>query len=728
MWIVVAGKVSLGLMVAFAAASAFGLLYGESRGRQDLVRLGKRSFAVAATLAGVAVGLLELALITSNFHVRYVAEHSSLQTPMIYRIGALWGGASGSLLLWVFVLSMYGAYLLWRPPVEGKRLMPYAIGVMATALTGFGLLVALIDSPFIALIPAPADGLGLNRLLRMVSMLVHPLALYLGFVGFTVPFAFGLAGLLKGESGDAWIRVTHRWALTAWAMLSVGILLGMDWSYHVLGWGGYWSFDPVEIAALLPWLTATAFIHSAMVQERRGMLKVWNAVLVCGTYLLTLFGTFLTRSGLVDSVHTFSTSPIGGWLLAYLGLAVAVSVYLIGSRLDLLRDERDFESFVSKEGSFLLNNVVFLALVLTLLIGVVAPMLSGLVGPQISVGEPYFIHVTAPLFTVIILLAGIGPLLAWRRAGMAAFVEHLAVPLSAAVIFAIVLSLLVRNLPADIGFSVAFFAAASVLFDFLIALRVRLGMEQTGIVEAARRLVAANPRRYGGYTVHVAMAVIACGIVASHAFQQQTEVQLQVGQSVNLAGYTFAYEGLGTVPQASSVDNFARLAVLQNGDLRTTLLPAVTIGSDAATSAGQTTVVAISQGLTRDLYAVLDGYAPGGTTAVFSLYVNPLVSWIWFGGLLLVLGAAYSLWPRPAMLAAPRSHRVFGLWAELEYDYRMGKLGPSDYNLLRARYMAEATLALASERRGGDLTTIEARIAERAAALAAHAGKTGAST
>ncbi len=724
MWIAPVGTVALWVAVVAALAACAGLYLGDRLGRPELIRGGRLAFAILLASVALAVGLLETGLIRNNFALSYVAEHSSLQTPLLYRIGALWGGARGSLLLWLFVLCAYGGFILAHPPREARTLLPAALSIMAAVSAFFAFLVAGPALPFATLAHAPADGAGLNRLLRDAAFLVHPVVLYLGYVGFTVPFAFGMAGLIKGETGDQWIRVTQRWALTAWALLSVGILVGANWSYHVLGWGGYWSFDPVENVALLPWLTGTAFIHSAMVQERRGMLKVWNAALVAGTYILTLFGTFLTRSGVAtESQHTFSSSPVGGYLLAAVGMATALAVYLIGSRLELLADDRRYESLVSKEGAFLLNNVVFLSISLTVLVGTLVPILSPYFGQEVSIGTPYFERVTAPLFTVVLLLAGIGPLLAWRRAGWREFVRHLLVPLCAAAVFAFVLAAAgVHPLSATIGLACAFFAGVAVLFDFGLGVAARLQMENTGVLTAAYRLVARNPRRYGGYAVHLAIAIIACGVVASHAFQQQAEFPLRVGQTAEVGGYDFTYEGVGTTLGAGIQTSYARVTVTRRGQFVANMLPAAFVGTDAATASAPTFLPAIAPGFYRDLYIVLEGYDQGGATAALNVIINPLVDWIWAGGVLLVAGSVFSLWPRRAMLAAPRSHRIFALWSELEYDYRMGKTPEPEYLALRAQYAAEAERALGAERAEDaarrSVAALESRIAARVAEIA----------
>ncbi len=720
MWVGVAGSVLLWLALAAAPTAAALLYLGERLGRPPLLAWGRRAFWALVVLVLGASVLLDGALVGDDFRLSFVYGHSSVQTPLLFRLAALWGGQRGSLLLWLTLLCLYGAYLLAWPPREGQELLPYALAVIAGSSTVFVLLVAAVASPFALLPPGAVDGVGLNRLLHNGAFLLHPVVIYLGFVGFTVPFAFAMAGLLRGETGDNWIRVTHRWALTAWALLSAGILLGAHWSYHVLGWGGYWSFDPVENAALLPWLLGTAFIHSALVQERRGLLKLWNASLVSGTYILTLFGTFLTRSGIVQSVHTFAESSIGGYLLAACGLTVALAVYLIGSRLELLADERRMDSLVSKEGAFLLNNVVFLSLALTVLVGTLVPVLSPYFGPAVSVGAPYFERVSAPLFTVLLLLAGVGPLVAWRRAGAPELARHLLAPLLAAAGFAAVLaSLGLRPLTVVVGLSCAFFAVAAVLYDFGLGVQARRAIQPGGVLGAAWQLVARNPRRYGGYLVHVAMAVIAAGVVGSQAFQRQYQgVTLAVGQTAQVGNLGLTYEGLGTEPAGAMVATYARVQISSGDRTVAELLPALELGADAATEAGPTFVPAIAGGPLRDIYVVFMGYTADGALAGFNVFVNPLVLWIWVGGALLVAGALFSLWPRAQTLARPRSSRVFGLWSELEYDHRMGKVTLADYQTLRARYAAEASEALRREREDRGHVRLDPRTEAEVAGLA----------
>ncbi|MBE3589233.1 MAG: heme lyase CcmF/NrfE family subunit [Firmicutes bacterium] len=719
-----------GLVIVAAAASGAGSALAfllAPRGEARALRWARRAASVLLVAVAGASALLVAALAGNRFEFAYVAAHSSRATPLVYRIGAFWGGQEGSLLLWLLFLSLLTAAIAWRPPRgrEAGALVPYALGVLLSIAFFFALLIAVAAPPFRLLPQAPADGAGLNRLLRDPSMLLHPLGLYSGFVGLAAPFAFAVAGLLARQTGHAWIRVTRRWALAAWALLSAGILMGANWSYHVLGWGGYWAFDPVENAALMPWLTATAYLHSSIVQEKRGMLKAWNVALVCATYLLTILGTFLTRSGLVTSVHAFAQSPIGAWFLAYIGLVTAALLWLGGTRAHLLRDERPLDSYVSKEGSFLVNNVVFLSLALTVLFGTLLPLVSPLWGETLTVGAPYFTRTTAPLFALVFFLMGVGPLLGWRRASWRQVREHLLVPLVAGASLAVALAAAgVGSLGTVLGFGFAALAMAAVLYDIALAALARRQMTGEPWTSAVARLFARHPRRYGGYLVHLAVALIAMGVIGSTAFQRTATVGLGIGEGVTVAGYDFVFNGMSREVSPYGARTQARVDVLRGGRLVATLLPSQFASNDAEGQAPYTEI-AIDRGFTRDLYVVLAGFEPDERRAGFKIYVNPMVDWIWGGGALLILATAFSLWPRGRERRLGEAARLLADWAELEYDYRTGKVAAADYAALRAEYADSARTLLASgsgaalDGEPDALAELEARLRRRAQELRA---------
>ncbi|MBX5476846.1 MAG: heme lyase CcmF/NrfE family subunit [Clostridia bacterium] len=716
-----------GLVALAAAAAGIGSALSFRAGARGDTRArgGRLAAGVLLLAVGGASAILVAALIRNEFAFAYVAAHSSRATPLVYRIGAFWGGQEGSLLLWLLFLAMMTGAIAWRPPRgrEAEPLLPYALGVLLSIAFFFALLIAVAAPPFRLLPHAPADGAGLNRLLRDPSMLLHPLGLYSGFVGMAAPFAFAVAGLLAGQTGHAWIRVTRRWALTAWALLSTGILMGANWSYHVLGWGGYWAFDPVENAALMPWLTATAYLHSSLVQEKRGLLKAWNVGLVSATYLLTILGTFLTRSGLVTSVHAFAQSPIGAWFLAYIGLMVVALLWLLGTRAHLLRDERPLDSYISKEGSFLINNVVFLSLAGTVLFGTLLPLVSPLWGATLTVGAPYFTRTTAPLFALVFLLMGVGPLLGWRRASWRQVREHLLVPFVAAAAVAVALaSVGVGSLGTVLGFSFAVLAMAAVLYDIALAVAARRQLVAEPWPVALARLFARHPRRYGGYLVHLAVALVALGVVGSMAFQRTATVGLGIGEGVTVAGYDFVFNGMTREVSAYGSRTQARVDVLRDGRLVATLLPSQFVSNDAEGEEAPYTEIAIDRGFARDLYVVLAGFQPDERRAGFKIYVNPMVDWIWGGGALLILATVFSLWPRGRERRLGDAARVLADWAELEYDFRTGKVSAADYAAMKAEYAASARALLASAAPGeaDGLADLEARIQQRVRARMAN--------
>src|SRR4030095_14880064 len=514
-------------------------------GRTDLRASAERAAVGVWVLITACMLLLVYAFLTFDFSVRYVANNTNLGTPFYYRITALWGALEGSIILWAWMLSLYTLIMVTRYRRTQPQLYPWTLAVMRSISAFFLLAMTIPAPPFERLSPIPADGRGLNPLLEDSGMITHPVALYLGFTGFTVPFAFAMAALIVGRTGDEWITITRRWTIMAWYFLSLGLLIGGWWSYHVLGWGGYWAWDPVENAAFMPWLTATAFLHSVMIQERRRMLKFWNLTLIILTFGLTLFGTFLPRSGIIGSVHAFTQGSIGAFFLTFLALVLLTAFSLLAWRMERLKGQGELDSVVSRESAFLLNNVFLVAASFTVFFGTIFPLLYEAVWQEkVSVGGPYFNTINIPLFLGLLFLMGVGPLIAWRRASLESLRRNFVKPVLAGIVVAGVLRVL------GVGHALVLLAAALVVFvtrpmvlDFWRAARAR---RRTGDGWAAATfgLLLRQNRRYGGFVVHLGILVVALGVAGSQAWSLQTEATLARGESVELGGYRVRFDGL----------------------------------------------------------------------------------------------------------------------------------------------------------------------------------------
>jgi cytochrome c-type biogenesis protein CcmF len=513
---------------------------------------------------------------------------------------------------------------------------------MLGILAFFLLVMTVAAPPFQRQVPVPADGRGLNPLLEDTGMITHPVALYLGFTGFTVPFAFAVAALVTGRVGDTWLVLTRRWTILAWYFLSLGLLIGGWWSYHVLGWGGYWAWDPVENAALMPWLTGTAFLHSVMIQERRRMLKLWNIVLIILTFGLTLFGTFLTRSGVIASVHAFTQGSIGALFLGFLALVLLTALALVAWRWDELRSQGELDSVVSRESAFLLNNVLLIAAAFTVFFGTVFPLLSEAVrGVKVSVGAPFFNQVNVPLFLSLIVLMGIGPLIAWRRASVENLKRNFLWPVVLGVAAAAVaFGLGVRSALAALTFAATVFVVATIGVDVVRATRARLRVGER-LVPAVGGLLRRHNRRYGGFVVHLGILLIALGVTGSHAWSVQTETTLKRGETAELAGYRVRFDGLTTGEESNHFKVVGAFTV-SNGRVLDVLRPAKKFYPQEQTPIAY---VDYRLGLTEDVYLVLGDFARDGTQATVKLQINRLVSWIWIGGLVLTLGTLLAILP-----------------------------------------------------------------------------------
>jgi cytochrome c-type biogenesis protein CcmF len=640
------------LLVAFALSLAgAGLaMVGAHHGRPALVESAQHAALVVFVLVTACFALMVYAFLSFDFSVRYVAVNTNRGTPFWYRITGVWGALEGSIILWGWMLALYTLIIILRHRERARELYPWALGTMLAVMSFFLLVMTVAAPPFERQAPVPADGRGLNPLLEDTGMITHPIALYLGFTGLTVPFAFAIAALATGRIGDAWITVTRRWTITAWYFLSLGLLIGGWWSYHVLGWGGYWAWDPVENAAFMPWLTGTAFLHSVMIQERRRMLKLWNLALIVLTFSLTLFGTFLTRSGVIGSVHAFTQGSIGVFFLSFLALVVLISLGLLAWRWDALKAQAELDAIVSRESTFLLNNVLLVAATFTVFFGTVFPLISEAVrGVKVSVGAPFFNQVNIPMFLALIFLMGVGPLIAWRRASLDNLRRNFIGPIVVGIVAAAVVFVVgVRSSLAVATLALTAFVAATIALDLGRATRARLRMGQR-LLPAVAYLLRTHNRRYGGFVVHLGILVIALGVTGSNAWSVQTEATLKIGEATELAGYRIRFDGLQGREESNHFKVVGHFTVT-NG----TASPAAMQPTKKFYPQEQSPIAGVDYdlGFKEDVYLVLGDFARDGSEATVKVQVNRLVSWIWLGGVVLTLGSLLSLLPERRKAAA----------------------------------------------------------------------------
>ena len=630
--------IALGLAVYGGVAAGI----GARTGRLALIESAQHAALGVFVLVTSCFALLTYAFLTFDFSVRYVATNTNLGTPFYYRITGVWGALEGSIILWSWMLALYTIIMIVRHRVGARELYPWALATMLGILAFFLLVMTVAAPPFQRQVPVPADGRGLNPLLEDTGMITHPVALYLGFTGFTVPFAFAMAALITGRIGDTWLVLTRRWTIVAWYFLSLGLLIGGWWSYHVLGWGGYWAWDPVENAAFMPWLTGTAFLHSVMIQERRRMLRLWNVSLVIVTFGLTLFGTFLTRSGVIASVHAFTQGSIGVLFLSFLALVLLTALGLVAWRWETIRSEGELDSVVSRESAFLLNNVLLVAAAFTVFFGTVFPLLSEAVrGVKVSVGAPFFNQVNIPLFLSLVFLMGVGPLIAWRRASLDNLKRNFLWPVALGIVAAAAaFALGVRSLLAALTLATTVFVAVTIAVDFTRATRARLRVGES-LLPAMGGLLLRHNRRYGGFVVHLGILIIALGVMGSHAWSVQTETTLHRGETAELAGYRVRFDGLTAVEESNHFKVVGAFTV-SNGRVLGVLRPAKKFYPQEQAPIAY---VDYRLGLREDLYLVLGDFARDGSQATIKLQVNRLVSWIWIGGLVLTLGALLAILP-----------------------------------------------------------------------------------
>ena len=654
------GVISLILALVFAIFTMVVAPLGALRGIPQLVTSAKRSVLAVAFFLILTSAALVASFLTHDFGLSYVAQHSSLAMPWYYTISAFYGGQEGSLLYWALMLSIFSAIFVFSARRVPTVLVPYTIATLMGIETFLLIVLATVSSPFVRL-PVPlADGVGLNPLLMDPGMLIHPPMLLMGYMSFSVPFAIAVAAMITGKLDSDWLRSIRRWMLAAWSIQTLGLVLGAWWAYHVLGWGGYWGWDPVENAALFPWLTATAFLHSAMVQERRGMLKVWNLSLVIASFALSIFGTFEVRSGIISSVHSFAYSSIGAYFLAFLCIVILSSIALFIFRLPKLQPEQEFDSVISREGSFLLNNLLLVGITFATLWGTLFPLVSDAVRHQtLTVGPPFYNQVDGPIFIALILVMGIGPLLAWRRTSTRVLRRNMGIPALAAAICAAVLPLLgIRDVWANIAFAVCSFTACAILYEMWRGVRVRHRHGESYPV-ALYMLFDRYRQRYGGYLVHLGLVMLAVGIIGSHFFQVQQDAVLKPGQEMNVAGYKLVYFGNidRTYPDVEILT--AQLQVWHDGQLQQFIYPGRQLYTSFADQ--PTSLISITTYNLTDLYVFLADWN-GVSQATIRVFVNPLVPLVWLGGIVMLLGGIICWWPprkkRSVALIEPEAMQV----------------------------------------------------------------------
>ncbi|MBI4296780.1 MAG: heme lyase CcmF/NrfE family subunit, partial [Chloroflexi bacterium] len=557
------GYISLFLALLASGYSAIAYLFGVRREHSALLASARNSLFTAFGFLTVAAGALLYGLITRDFQVEYIASYTSRDLSLLFTISAWWAGNAGSLLFWAWLLSLLAVIMVVQRREMGKELVPYAAAVVMITQVFFVVLMLGVANPFHKLSFVPPDGRGLNPLLENEGMLFHPLTLLTGYVGFTIPFAFAIAALLTRRLGDEWLVVVRRWTLFAWIMLSLGNLFGAWWAYVELGWGGYWGWDPVENASLMPWLTGTAFLHSIMMQRRRGILKKWNMVLIIVTFALAIFGTFLTRSGVLASVHTFSESNIGYYYLVFISLTLLISFSLLWYRSPELKSEAEIEALVSRESTFLLNNLLIVGAAFAVFIGVIFPILSEWVrGVKITVGPPFYDQVNGPIFIAIVALAGICTLIGWRQATVKNLVHNFFAPAAIAVVAAVLLFVAgIRQVYAFVPLAICAFVFATIFSEWMRGTFARHRTKGENYLKAFFGLVAANRPRYGGYIVHIGIVLLAIGVIGSKFYAIEKEVTLNPGQSSTIGQYTITYDNIDSFETASRTTVMTSLSV-----------------------------------------------------------------------------------------------------------------------------------------------------------------------
>ena len=649
------GAISLWIALALTAYSTVGSFAGRWRGAPALVESARSALYAALVALFIATLSLVVAFISRDFEIAYVAHHSDLAMPDRFTWVAFYAGNEGSLLFIAMVLSIMSAIAVWRAPEKTRDSLPYTTGVMMLVLTFFLAVTAVMANPFEKLPFVPPDGEGINPLLTHLGMFVHPPALMSGLVGITIPFAFAMGSLLARKTGDEWVDAGRSWGIVTWALLAGGLLLGSWWAYTILGWGGYWFWDPVENAAFMPWLALTAFVHSIMVQKRRGMFRMWNIALINVAFGLALYGMFMNRGGSVPSVHSFGASSLGWVFLTFLCVGVVVPFVVFFWRYSLLKSARNLDSMLSREAAFLVNNLLLLAIAFVTLWGTVYPLISRLTSDEeITVARPFYDQVNGPLMLGLVFLMGVGPLLPWRKANLASVRRALTVPVVAAVAVVIVLVVLgLRKDYALAGFGLAVFVGAGILMEWFRGVRSRSRNSGENYAWAFLRLVWANRPRYGGYIVHLSVVMVALGIVGTSFFNTQQDVVLSPGERTVVDDYELVYLGTVETPLGNRTEFSSTVEVYRDGQLLDTISPNRAFYPNFNMAS---TRAAIRSTPVEDLYVVPSENLADGSVGL-RILVNPLIWWMWVAGPVMLLGTVVALWPEPSRVAAPAVSR-----------------------------------------------------------------------
>lgn len=642
------GQVALLLAMVFSSYTTVAAYLSSRWSRAALLVSARRSAEVSLGLASLAVAVLVALLLRRDFQVQYVYQHVDSTLSVPYTIAALWAGQEGSLLLWFWFLALFGVLLTRQRAYWSRLLEPQALAAVGLTQAFLAILLCFPSQPFVTLPARPVEGIGLNPLLQHPAMVFHPPVLLFAYAAYTVPAAYALAALATGQLGLSWLRGVRFWNLLAWGTLGLGILLGAQWAYTELSWGGYWGWDPVENASLIPWLTGTALLHSIMMQERRGLFKTWNLLLMIGTFLLCIFATFVTRSGLVQSVHAFGSSPIGYMFLGFIVLILACTLLLMWRRRSELGSQAAIERVLSREATFLLNNLLFTGMAAAVMLGTLFPALTqALQGTAIALNAAFFERVSRPLSLAMLLLLGICPLLGWRRSGDI----RRALPFSAGAGLATVLALALlahmRDALGLLAFGLIAWVAASIVVEFTRGMHARSRVSGEAPHVALRNLFARNRRRYGGYLVHMAVVLMAVGITGEGLFKEERQATVQRGQAVTIGTYQIRFEGLSSEMTTAKERHVATVGVYLGERRIAVLRPEYNLHYNVRQYVSQ---VAIRSTPREDLYVAVAGIASDGSTVTLRILLNPLMVWLWIGGALMLLGTTVALWPEPSPL------------------------------------------------------------------------------